>query len=344
MMLRRLCERMTNGEVRDQLMNSEWLRFESFKSCPDSLPISSCKLAKNGLYYIGNGQNDSVKCFSCNIILSGWCEFDEPADRHEQRSPDCDFVRGTDGNNIPIHAHTLGSNPDSSLQNSDVAVEGTVGASGGVPQDLGMGQYTRENPKFAQFRCSSDRFRSYKDVWTKEEVVRSDILADAGFFNTGVGDLVRCFQCGIGLRNWGAGDDPWIEHAKVYKWCKYLEDEKGKDFIQEHSEQEPTDDFENHIGSGSDRQEAEQNQAGSKGCDEKREAGGNQKPEEYSDLKSENERLKSTVMCKICLTDEVNVLFLPCGHLVSCQTCAPHVTQCAVCRMQIENRRKIFLA
>jgi hypothetical protein len=142
-------------------------------------------LAKNGFYYIGNGQNDRVQCFSCNIILSGWCEFDEPLDRHQQRSPDCDFVRGTDGNNIPIHGHTVRSNTDSSHRNRDVAGEGTVGASGGIPQDLGMGQYTRENPKFAQFRCSSDRFRSYKDVWTKEEVVPRDILADAGFFYTG---------------------------------------------------------------------------------------------------------------------------------------------------------------
>ena len=35
-------------------------------------------------------------------------------------------------------------------------------------------------------------------------------------------------------------------------------------------------------------------------------------------LEDENEQMKSDTLCKVCQTSEVNVLFLPCGHLVAC--------------------------
>lgn len=33
---------------------------------------------------------------------------------------------------------------------------------------------------------------------------------------SGQGDVVRCFHCDGGVRNWSFGDDPWREHAKWY--------------------------------------------------------------------------------------------------------------------------------
>ena len=33
---------------------------------------------------------------------------------------------------------------------------------------------------------------------------------------SGQDDVVRCFYCDGGVRNWSFGDDPWREHAKWY--------------------------------------------------------------------------------------------------------------------------------
>ncbi|XP_058462340.1 death-associated inhibitor of apoptosis 2 [Malaya genurostris] len=61
-------------------------------------------------------------------------------------------------------------------------------------------------------------------------------------------------------------------------------------------------------------------------------------------LEEENKRLKDARECKICMADEVGVVFCPCGHLVSCVQCAPAVTNCPVCRAVIKARVRTFLS
>ncbi|KAE8751380.1 hypothetical protein FOCC_FOCC001952 [Frankliniella occidentalis] len=47
--------------------------------------------------------------------------------------------------------------------------------------------------------------------------------------------------------------------------------------------------------------------------------------------KSEDPR----ITCKVCLDEEVAVLFLPCGHLVTCRRCSLKMVRCPVCRGEI---------
>ncbi|XP_052096729.1 baculoviral IAP repeat-containing protein 3-like isoform X2 [Mytilus californianus] len=57
-------------------------------------------------------------------------------------------------------------------------------------------------------------------------------MALAGFLFAGYNDYTRCFHCGGGLRNWEAGDDPWVEHARWFPQCGFLKQNKGQNFIQ----------------------------------------------------------------------------------------------------------------
>nr|XP_022297224.1 baculoviral IAP repeat-containing protein 2-like isoform X2 [Crassostrea virginica] len=50
------------------------------------------------------------------------------------------------------------------------------------------------------------------------------------------------------------------------------------------------------------------------------------------------------VECKVCLVEEVQVLFLPCRHLVTCEKCANCLDQCSLCRENIQNTIRVFLA
>jgi hypothetical protein len=54
-----------------------------------------------------------------------------------------------------------------------------------------------------------------------------------------------------------------------------------------------------------------------------------------------NERTKNLLTCTICLVRDVNVLFLPCGHLVTCTNCN-HQTSCNICSSKIIEKHKIF--
>lgn len=41
-------------------------------------------------------------------------------------------------------------------------------------------------------------------------------------------------------------------------------------------------------------------------------------------------------LCKVCVDKEVRIVFLPCGHRVTCEDCAPKFRKCIVCRAVIK--------
>lgn len=53
-----------------------------------------------------------------------------------------------------------------------------------------------------------------------------------GVLTLGVGDSVKCYFCGGGLRTWQAVDDPWIEHARYYPACGHVYSVKGPEFVK----------------------------------------------------------------------------------------------------------------
>lgn len=56
---------------------------------------------------------------------------------------------------------------------------------------------------------------------------------------------------------------------------------------------------------------------------------------------------KSTVpdsmLCKICYKEEINIAFIPCGHLIACIECAMTITHCAVCRHPFSSAMKVYI-
>ena len=68
-----------------------------------------------------------------------------------------------------------------------------------------------------------------------------------------------------------------------------------------------------------------------------------EKTELLKRISKENYELKKQKQCKICMDNDVMVLFLPCNHLVTCSTCACSVFQCVICRKNIVERRRIYI-
>jgi len=54
--------------------------------------------------------------------------------------------------------------------------------------------------------------------------------------------------------------------------------------------------------------------------------------------------LQEQRICKVCLDEEINIVFLPCGHLVCCAMCAPALTKCPVCRANITDSVRTYLS
>jgi len=58
----------------------------------------------------------------------------------------------------------------------------------------------------------------------------------------------------------------------------------------------------------------------------------------------ENRKLKEARTCKVCMDHETNTVFLPCGHLVCCESCAKSLSDCPICRSLIRGTVKTFLS
>lgn len=59
--------------------------------------------------------------------------------------------------------------------------------------------------------------------------------------------------------------------------------------------------------------------------------------------KYKNQILSDQNLCKICCSEQIQVLYSPCGHLYSCQNCASKIRKCPVCRKRIEKLESAFL-
>ncbi|CAH2241776.1 jg16339 [Pararge aegeria aegeria] len=61
-------------------------------------------------------------------------------------------------------------------------------------------------------------------------------------------------------------------------------------------------------------------------------------------LEEENRQLKEARLCKVCMDNEVSVVFLPCGHLVSCAGCGAALGACPLCRATVKALVRAYLA
>ena len=46
--------------------------------------------------------------------------------------------------------------------------------------------------------------------------------------------------------------------------------------------------------------------------------------------------------CKVCFSEQISALFMPCGHLLCCLPCANLSQRCPVCREVISERIRVF--
>lgn len=61
-------------------------------------------------------------------------------------------------------------------------------------------------------------------------------------------------------------------------------------------------------------------------------------------LLEENARLRNMRTCQRCHDRPVGVIFLPCGHIIACTTCAPNIRRCLRCDTVIRATANVFFS
>lgn len=215
---------------------------------------------------------------------------------------------------------------------------------------------TAQQPKRPDFETAEQRLLSFKDFPSDHHMKVSDFV-EAGFFFTGYSDCTRCFFCGGGLRHWEIGDDAWVEHARWFPKCKFVELRKGRLFVDAvnslPSDSPSLEDVENYI-------QTEYGPDNEYSLSKRTEIAARRGLKRYDFLEGQVESLstrchdnlsvdacqtayrslkrhKLELMCKVCLVNPVDIVTLPCGHLVLCSECYSSLLSkpCIICRQNI---------
>lgn len=201
-------------------------------------------LALAGFYHIG--PHDMVRCYFCSAEIHGWEIGDEVAKEHRRWSPKCPLLKGANTDNIPLvlelekYLNTVTeatiTPPSATANRVDMAT-----ATLSLPTQEGnnlitsAGHYTittSRQSSFPQFSAEQARLATFVD-WPIVMHQKPSELSQAGFFYTGNSDKVRCFSCGVSLRNWEKLDDPFEQHAIWKSECLFLIIIKGIMYINE---------------------------------------------------------------------------------------------------------------
>lgn len=347
--------RLRTGEVVDETtyplaphMRSEDARLQTFSSWPSSAPVRPRDLAQAGLYFLNRG--DQVQCFCCGGRLGSWESGDAAWSEHAKHYPNCFFILGHDVGNLP-------------------SLTG--------PEEESSGQ--RRGNSQGMMGSLEERLGSFVDV---QHPVDPQKLAEAGFYSTGTGDKVLCFRCGGGLKGWQPEEEPWEEHAKHYPGCSFLLAEKGPEFVNSvqlqgprHNQPAPS----HQNGFSGERNEVLRCPAAQRAIqigldpslvekiilDKIHSTGsGYSNPESLiedylndragsdagrtgqqdEDPLEKLRKLQREKQCKICMDRDICIVFIPCGHLVSCKECSVSLVKCPICCGAISQKVKTYIS
>ncbi|XP_030319002.1 baculoviral IAP repeat-containing protein 7 [Calypte anna] len=209
--------RASHCHLFDSSMRSEARRLSTFWLWPSTSPVAARDLVKAGFFFVG--PRDEVQCFCCGGVLKDWAAGDCPVAEHLKFFPSCKFICGEDvGNQEMFPLQEIFDTVDGQFLSLLPGIESEETA---LPNE----------PEYPELGTEEMRLSTFQN-WPQSTDLHPEQLARAGFFYTGQGDVVRCFYCDGGVRNWAFGDDPWREHAKWYPECEFLLQSKGREFVR----------------------------------------------------------------------------------------------------------------
>ncbi|KAK3603523.1 hypothetical protein CHS0354_027938 [Potamilus streckersoni] len=183
---------------------------------------------------LGTGNSESTNNYIYTCSSSAQVEKKETYDTRNILSERCN--RQQEQNDEKVAEHLVNSNEtNGSVGSNTMTTELVISEFAQVKQHSFSNRNNTlgvclEKPKYPHYSNLASRLESFRG-WPSHMKQKPADLAAAGFYYVGVGDCVRCFFCGGGLRSWEDGDDIWEEHARWYPECAFLKQCKGEDFV-----------------------------------------------------------------------------------------------------------------
>ncbi|XP_044113714.1 baculoviral IAP repeat-containing protein 2 isoform X1 [Neovison vison] len=353
-------------------MQTHAARLRTFMYWPPSVPVRPEQLASAGFYYVG--RNDDVKCFCCDGGLRCWESGDDPWVEHAKWFPRCEFLIRMKGQDFvdeiqARYPHLLeqllstsdtpgDENPDPPIVHfgagescsEDAVMMNTPVVAAALEMGFGRSlvrqtvqrkilstgeNYRTVNELVVALLNAEDESREEEKDQQTEEMASDDLslirrnrmalfqqltcvlpildnLLKANVINKQEHDIIKQ-KTQIPLQARELIDTVLVKGnaaANIFKSClKEIDSTLYRNlFVDKNMKYIPTEDV-----SG-------------------------------LSLEEQLRRLQEERTCKVCMDKEVSVVFIPCGHLVVCQECAPSLRKCPICRGIIKGTVRTFLS
>ncbi|KAI8521125.1 hypothetical protein Bbelb_008790 [Branchiostoma belcheri] len=300
-------------------LSSEEDRLSTFFRWPLYSPISPRKLAQAGFYY--TYIDDQVKCYWCEGGLKDWQAGDDPWTEHARwYGEECGFVLRERGigyvrqikNTFPSLVQVAHHHSQQDF------VQDFIVGSANVTVQVGNLDPEDEFEERVLDAMDSRVVRNVVEMGfgqqNVETVVRRRLRARRGPFTT-MTDLVESLLA-MDEHPDGQGQDPDAED----------EEDRNVEGPTPTGNQEPEE-------AAAEQMEEEPEE---------------ETPASMEELQQRLRRMKEERMCKICMSNDATMVFIPCGHLCCCEGCAHSMRsrgrKCPICRARILKVQRAFLA
>lgn len=341
---------------KNQAMCSEEARLASFHSWPSYSPVKPLDLARAGLYY--KGINDQVECFCCGGKLKNWEPGDRPWTEHKTHFPRCLFVLGRVTGNLPLESNSA-EGEWCVLNGAEVPANPAMASYKERLQTFWNWMYPVNKEGLAKagfyrhgdedsticFYCGGglQDWKPSEDPWQQHakwfpgckylvEQKGQDFVNSVQLCNGSQGEIVME----------PVEEEPFLKKADAINQSPMVRDALQMGF----SLSKITMLMEKKIKTtGENYKSAELLVADL--ISENAQAQPSENPpkkEKENDIEETLRRLQEEKICKVCMDKSISVVFIPCGHLVTCNVCAEAISKCPICCTIIQRRQKIFMS
>lgn len=345
--------RLRTGEIVDESpypkvphMKSEEARLRTFSNWPSSSPIQPNDLVQAGLFYVPDANLiDRVQCFCCGGMLSSWEEGDDPWSEHAKYYRNCFFILGHDVGNIPSEMLGQGSSiPRGSLETFEGRLDSFQNRTHPISREVlaRAGFYsTGERDRVVCFKCGGGLkdWQSNEDPWeehAKHYPGCSYLLAEKG----------QEFVNSVQLRN------PKGRSPNASSENGFSREERASNVMQSEIAQKAVEmGFDPIKVERTILEKIRQTSKGYSTVEDLIHDLSNKVCDNDSDMLQEAqsedplkklEKLQREKLCKVCMDNDISIVFIPCGHLVTCKKCSDSVEKCPICCADIIQKIKTY--
>ncbi|GFY43061.1 hypothetical protein TNIN_501002 [Trichonephila inaurata madagascariensis] len=355
-----------------EVMKYELNRFNSFTDRWPLTYVNPKELAENGFFYLQS--EDQVQCAFCGIVIDDWNVGDKPLKEHMKKAPKCPFLLTVNVGNVPMNkSKPQGPKLNKYVQNINPNISSFNKPRRPQMSDLKSRLLTYKG--WPLIMLSSKQlaecgfyYSGVLDVVTcfycngslgNWEINDDPMIEHEKFFpHCGYLDFIKSQMKSVsnksliaspGINQVHSPPDVTqinriesIENEVLRQACEIFPTLKVQKVAVEHLKSTGQ-----HFKSLHDLCEAVLE------YDKKQESNKLKSSPPVMVTKSVNitseshnstnvtETVKKDI-CKICMDEEMNVVFEPCYHLVSCHKCAEKIFDCPLCRTPVTHKMKVF--